>query len=139
MPVIVYQGKRGAFSELAAQRLFSGAAAEFVGHKEYREMFEALDGHRADYLIVPIENTTAGSVYNYYDLLLEFSLRCDIVIVRELKMKIRHNLIGVRALPSTPSKKCVRITLRSDSAANIWQAWACGLSKTSIPPGFWKP
>lgn len=96
MPIIMYQGKHGAYSELAARSLFVGAVAEFIGCRQSREMFEALDQGQADYIIVPIENSTAGSVYDYYELLLDFSIRSDIVIVKEVKMKIRHNLIGIK-------------------------------------------
>ena len=89
----------GAFSELATITFFKDRKIKLLPCEKYREMFEAVESGRADYIVAPIENSTGGSVYDYYDLLLEFSVKFGFVITRELKVRIRHNLIvnkGVR-------------------------------------------
>lgn len=94
MPTVAFQGDMGAFSELAARTFFKGQNIKLLPCEKYCEMFEAVDTQRADFVVAPIENTTGGSVYDYYDLLLEYSIKSKFTIVRELKMRIRHNLIA---------------------------------------------
>lgn len=94
MPIVAFQGALGAFSELAARTFFEGSSIKLLPCEKYSEMFEALDTQKVDYVVAPIENTTGGSVYDYYDLLLEYSVKSQFTIVRELKIRIRHNLIA---------------------------------------------
>ncbi len=47
-------------------------------------------------MVIPIENTTAGSIYNYYDLLLEYASAHNFRIWSEKSLLIRHCLIGSR-------------------------------------------
>lgn len=88
----------GAFSELAARTFFENSSIKLLPCAKYREMFEAVDTNKADYIVAPIENSTGGSIYDYYDLLLEFSIKSQFLIVRELKIRIRHNLIANRGV-----------------------------------------
>ena len=94
---VAYQGTEGAYGHQAACQHF-GVARQAVGLKAYptfRQMLEAVvDGH-ADRGVLPIENTTAGSVYEAYDLLLRFNLS----IVGEEVVDIRHCLVGVADVP----------------------------------------
>ncbi len=94
MPIVAFQGAMGAFSELAARSFFKGQRIELLPCEGYRDMFEAMDAQKADYAAAPIENSTGGSVYDYYDLLLEYSIKSNFTIVNELKIRIRHNLIA---------------------------------------------
>ena len=96
IPIVAFQGAMGAFSELAARTFFKNRNIKLLPCEKYLEMFEALDSYVADYIAVPIENSTGGSVYDYYDLLLEYSIKSQFNIVRELKIRIRHNLIANR-------------------------------------------
>ncbi len=92
-PTVAFQGAMGAFSELASVTFFKDRDINLLPCEKYREMFEAVESGRADYIVAPIENSTGGSVYDYYDLLLEFSVKSGFVIINELKVRIRHNLI----------------------------------------------
>jgi len=92
-----FQGTEGAYGHQAALQ-HSAVAQRPVGFKAYaafREMLEAvIDGH-VDRAMLPIENTTAGSVYESYDLLLRFNLS----IVGEEIVDVRHCLLGVADVP----------------------------------------
>ncbi len=94
---VAYQGTEGAYGHQAACQHF-GVASRPVALKPYgtfRQMLEAvLEGH-ADRGVLPIENTTAGSVYEAYDLLLRFNLS----IVGEEIVDVRHCLLGVADAP----------------------------------------
>jgi prephenate dehydratase len=86
---VAFQGERGAFSEEAAVQLL-GSRVEFEPRPRFREVFEALAAGKADYAVVPIENTLAGSVHENYDHLLHFKLP----IIAETQVRIVHNLIA---------------------------------------------
>lgn len=84
-----FQGERGAFSEIAAEKLAPGAS-ERVALPSFPALFRALAGRKIDYATVPIENTLAGSVHENYDLL----LRHRLPILAETSVRIVHNLIA---------------------------------------------
>lgn len=89
MPRVAFQGERGAFSEEAAVELF-GEHIQLVPRPTFESLFAAIDEGAADYLLVPVENSLAGSVHRSYDLLLESSLH----ISGEVIIRIGHFLIG---------------------------------------------
>jgi prephenate dehydratase len=88
---VAFQGERGAFSEQAARRLL-GDAIRVVPRPTFESLFGAIGERAADYALVPIENSLAGSIQRNYDLLRASRL----VIVRETVLPIAHCLIGCR-------------------------------------------
>src|SRR5437016_2029280 len=89
-----FQGERGAFSEEAARRLL-GRRVNVLPCQRFEELFRNLTEKKVQAAVVPIENTLAGSVHEYYDHLLNH----DLPIVAETSVRIVHNLIappGVR-------------------------------------------
>jgi chorismate mutase/prephenate dehydratase len=86
---IAFQGERGAFSEEAAVELL-GEEIVLVPTPSFEAMFSAVDAGLADYILAPIENSLAGSVYRSFDLLVESRL----TIVAEVIIPIAHHLIG---------------------------------------------
>jgi prephenate dehydratase len=86
---VAFQGEPGAFSEAAAIQLL-GDWITTVPCPTFDAAFRAIpDGH-ADALLVPVENSLAGSVVRVYDLLLE----SDLGIVAETILPIEHHVIG---------------------------------------------
>lgn len=90
MKTIVYQGIAGAFSHITAEMHF-GPQHTFVGKQKFKELFEDVVSGAADYAVVPIENTLAGSVYENYDLLEAY----DVHVIAEHKTRIEHHLMGL--------------------------------------------
>jgi prephenate dehydratase len=88
-PKIAFQGERGAFSEEATYQLL-GSKVRVLPCETFSATFRAVVSRKADYCLVPIENTLAGSVYENYDLLLANSLH----IVAETTLRIVHHLIA---------------------------------------------
>ena len=86
---VAFQGERGAFSEAAAVQLL-GEEIVTVQRPTFDATFQAIVEGAADALLVPVENTLAGSVMRVYDLLLESSLE----ICGETILPIAHVLIG---------------------------------------------
>ena len=90
-PFIAFQGERGAYSELAARRLFSDSV-QLLPCQTFELVFQQVDSGEVDFGVIPIENSLAGSIHQNYDLL----LRYDLQIVGELNQRIVHNLIANR-------------------------------------------
>ena len=88
-PKVAFQGARGAFSEEASRR-FLGDKISYQPHERFEQMFQAVSSGKADYAVVPVENTLAGSVHENYDHLLNYKLP----IVGETSIRIVHYLIG---------------------------------------------
>lgn len=88
---IAYQGVPGANSEQAAYMYF-GDEAPKIAYKQFRDVFDAVLSGKAQYGVLPIENSTAGSVYDVYDLLGE----TDCSIVGEQTIAIDHCLLAKR-------------------------------------------
>src|SRR6266852_148712 len=86
---VAFQGEPGAFSEAAAIQLL-GERITTVPRATFDAAFRAVPEGAADALLVPVENSLAGSVVRVYDLLLQSQL----TIVAETVLPIAHHLIG---------------------------------------------
>ncbi len=87
---VVFQGVEGAYSE-AAMKEFFGSDTDSFHVETWRDAMEAIKNGEADYAVLPIENSSAGSVRENYDLLVEY----DHCIVGEQIIKIEHVLLGL--------------------------------------------
>jgi prephenate dehydratase len=90
---VAFQGEPGAFSEAAAVQLL-GEEITTVPRPTFDALFAAISEGAADALLVPVENSLAGSVVRVYDLLVE----SDLTITAETILPIEMNLI---AMPGT--------------------------------------
>jgi prephenate dehydratase len=86
---VAFQGEPGAFSEAAAIQLL-GDWITTVPCPTFDAAFRIIPEGAADALLVPVENSLAGSVVRVYDLLLE----SDLGIVAETILPIEHHVIG---------------------------------------------
>ena len=94
-PKVVYQGVAGAYAEEAAAAYF-GEDTPRRGLHAWQDVFEALRSGDADYGVVPIENSSTGSINQVYDLLARYGA----FIVGEVTLKVNHCLMappGVKA------------------------------------------
>lgn len=87
---VVYQGVEGAYAQAAMWQYF-GKDVDSFHVESWRDAMEAISEKQADYGVFPIENSTAGSVSDVDDLLLEY----DNYIVGEVVLKIQHALLGL--------------------------------------------
>jgi len=90
---IAYQGVEGSYSHLTAQRRYAGMPEGVLleGCATFRDAARAVREGTADRALLPIENTTAGSINETYDLLAEGGL----TITAEVVSRIEHCLLGV--------------------------------------------
>ncbi len=94
---VAFQGVPYSYSWLAARKYLASLDVEglLVGHRSFGEAVGALKRGGADRAFLPIENTTAGSINQVYDLL----LRHRIFIVGEETWKVDHCLAGPASVP----------------------------------------
>lgn len=86
--VVACQGIEGAYSQLACDKLFPLPQIMYFGR--FEGVFRAVEAGMCRFGVLPIENTSAGSVTEVYDLIEKYSCK----IVRSLKMKIDHCLLA---------------------------------------------
>src|SRR3981189_2823208 len=91
---VAFQGEEGAFSEAAAVQLL-GDKIVTVPRPTFDATFRAIADGAADALLVPVENSLAGSVVRVYDLLLE----SELAITAETILPIEMNLISCPGAP----------------------------------------
>ena len=87
---VAYQGIKGANSHEAALKLFPDA--EMKHYKTFEDVFEAVNSGEITFGVLPVENSTAGSVSAVYDLILRYRF----YIVGALDMPIDYCLAGLR-------------------------------------------
>jgi chorismate mutase/prephenate dehydratase len=88
---VAFLGEKGSYSYLATQKYFSRRPGELVeiGCKSFAQIIEKVETHEADYAVLPIENTSSGSINEVYDQLQHTRLN----IVGELTHPIKHALL----------------------------------------------
>ncbi|NLT15487.1 MAG: bifunctional chorismate mutase/prephenate dehydratase [Clostridiales bacterium] len=85
--VVACQGIEGAYSQLACEKLF--AVPNIMYCTTFESVFSAIDSGLCKYGVLPLENSTAGSINKIYDLMMKYRF----YIVRSTRLKIDHNLL----------------------------------------------
>lgn len=86
--VVACQGIEGAYSQIACDKLFPLSQIMYFGR--FEGVFRAVEAGMCRYGILPIENSSAGSVTEVYDLMEKYNCK----IVRSLKLKVEHCLLA---------------------------------------------
>jgi len=86
--LVACQGVEGAYSQLACEKLFT--VPNIMYFSSFDGVFSAIDKGMCKYGVLPIENSTAGSVNKIYDLMMLYNFR----IVRSVRLKVDHNLLA---------------------------------------------
>ena len=86
---VACQGVEGAYSQLACEKMFKHPQVMYFG--SFESVFSAIENGFCDYGVLPLENSTAGSVKQIYDLMLRHS---SFKIVRSTRLKVDHNLVA---------------------------------------------
>ena len=91
---VAFQGERGAFSEVAAQK-FVGKKATPIACDSFASLFDMVEKSKVNFGVIPIENSLIGSIHQNYDLLLERNLK----VIGETYLRINHCLIAAQKVP----------------------------------------
>ena len=95
------QGVLGAYSGSVAKKVFSISSVTYF--KNFEGVFSAVENGLCEFGVLPIENSTAGSVLEVYDLMKKH----DFYIVRSVRAKIEHALVGVNGSKIENIKKVI--------------------------------
>lgn len=87
---VACQGVEGAYSQLACEKIFASPSIQYF--RNFEGVFAAIEAGFCRYGILPIENSTAGSVNRVYDLMISHNFN----IVRSTRLKVDHCLLAKR-------------------------------------------
>lgn len=90
--IVACQGVEGAYSQLACEKLFG--APNIMYMNTFEGVFQAVDKGLCRYGILPLENSTAGSVNQIYDLMLRYNFH----IVRSTRVHIPHVMLAKKGV-----------------------------------------
>ena len=85
---VACQGVEGAYSQIAASKMFK--IPSILYFSSFDGVFADIESGMCEYGVLPIENSTAGSVKRVYDLMVDHNL----YVVRSMRVKIDHNLLA---------------------------------------------
>ncbi|MEM9160112.1 MAG: prephenate dehydratase [Verrucomicrobiota bacterium] len=91
--MIAYLGPEATFTHQAAVKKF-GASIDYLAVPSIADVFHTVAKGEADYGVVPVENSTGGSVLDTMDMFLE----SDLKICAQIQLSISHNLISQSGL-----------------------------------------
>src|SRR5881398_1411013 len=86
---IAYLGPEATFTHQAAIRRF-GSSLLYYSHKTITDVFNEVSKNRADYGVVPIENSTEGVVSHTLDMFVD----SDLKIVSQIVLRVQHCLLS---------------------------------------------
>ena len=123
---VACQGVEGAYSLKATEKLF--ACPEVSFYKTFDDVFAAIDRGECRYGVLPIENSTAGSVTQIYDLMSNHRF----YIVRALRLKVDHCLL---AKPGTKKEDIKEIVSHQQALSQCagYIASMNGVKATAFP------
>ncbi|MBL47680.1 MAG: prephenate dehydratase [Roseibacillus sp.] len=119
---IAYLGPEGTWTHQAAIKKF-GHSVNYTPHASFADVFDDVARRRADYGVVPIENSTEGAVSHTLDLFVDSPLR----ICAQILLRIDNNLLAavprgdIRTLYSHPQVfgQCKNWILRNFPEADL--------------------
>lgn len=121
-PMVACQGVEGAYSQIACEKIFK--APMIMYFKNFDGVFNAIEQGLCQYGILPIENSTAGSVKKVYDLMIHHNFS----IVKAFRMKVDHNLV---AKPGTTLSD-IRVIYSHEQAINQCSDFLKGLKDVQV-------
>ena len=89
-PRVAYQGEPGCYSEEATVGYF-GKDVNSVGKPWFNDVFAALERGEVDYAVLPVENSSTGSIRQVYDLMAQYHY----YIVGEWQVPVEHCLMAL--------------------------------------------
>lgn len=120
--MVACQGVEGAYSQIACDSIFK--APTILYFNTFEHVFKAVESGMCQYGILPIENSTAGSVNAVYDLM----IRHNFSIVRSARLKVSHNLL---AKPGTKLED-IRDIYSHEQAISQCAGFLAGLKNVAV-------
>lgn len=110
---VACQGAEGAYSQIACDKIFS--IADIMYFQEFEGVFQGVEKGLCRYGILPIENSTAGSVNEVYDLMKKYKFH----IVKSLRLKVDHALLAKKGVEIKDIKEVISHEQAISQCGNI--------------------
>ena len=123
-PMVACQGVEGAYSQIACEKMFKSPFIMYF--KNFEAVFNAIEQGLCQYGILPLENSTAGSVKKVYDLMIKHNFS----IVRTFRLKVDHNLLAKKGA----KLDTIREIYSHEQAINQCADFLGGLKNVKIIP-----
>lgn len=120
--MVACQGIEGAYSQIACDSIFKSPTIMYF--QTFEHVFKAVESGMCQYGILPIENSTAGSVNTIYDLM----TRHNFSIVRSARLKVSHNLLAKHGVPL----ENIREVYSHEQAINQCAGYLAGLKDVKV-------
>ena len=88
--IVGYMGVEGAFAYEASSKLFKNIPLK--QYNTFKDVFEAIKNDEITYGVLPIENSSTGSINDNYDLIREYGF----YIILDTNIKVNQNLLGIK-------------------------------------------
>ena len=118
MQKIYYQGMTGAYSWVAAKHMFPNAS--LVGKDTFDKAFRAPVKDKKVLVVLPVDNTVIGSIFEVYDLLFDHQ---GLKIIGEVMLKIDHNLLAKPGTKIENIKKVYSHTKALDQCKDLFKKY----------------
>ena len=131
-------GQKGSFSHEALNRLYPKAKAEFFSC--FGDIFEAVESGKADFGVLPVENSSAGSVGEVYDLILKYRFYIFSALslpVRDCLASCEKNAGDIKTVYSHPQalKQCSEFLAKHGFVSRPYPSTAQAACMASKTPG----
>ena len=123
-PVVACQGTLGAYSGLASRKLFKHPDVQYFN--SFEGVFAALENEFCQYGVLPLENSTAGSVNEVYDLLQQH----DFKIVKSMRLKVDHQLAVKNGVKISDIKEIISHPQALAQCAKFIETLGCSVKLT---------
>jgi chorismate mutase / prephenate dehydratase len=121
---VACQGAEGAYSQHACEKLF--AMPNIMYFSTFEGVFAAISQGLCSYGVLPLENSTAGSVNKIYDLMMDY----DFSIVRSARLKVDHSLLANKGAKLTD----IQEIFSHEQAINQCESFLKTLNNVRITP-----
>ena len=119
---VVCSGTEGSYAQQAVCKLFEFPTIHYVAG--FEKVIDAVEKGKCPYGVLPVENSAAGTVAQVYDLMVKHDFR----IVKSLKLKVNHVLLGVRGAKMEDIKTVTSHPQALSQCSNLLakhEDWAC--------------
>ena len=123
---VACQGVEGAYSQIAAERLFN--TPDIVFFSNWEKVFSAIEAGMCRYGVIPIENSTAGSVKKVYDLMISKNFK----IVRTVRVKVDHCLLTKKGVKLSDIKEIFSHEQAINQCSSFLASLGSGVKITTV-------
>ena len=123
---VACQGVEGAYSQIASERLFN--TPDIVFFSNWEKVFSAIEAGMCRYGVIPIENSTAGSVKKVYDLMISKNFK----IVRTVRVKVDHCLLTKKGVKLSDIKEIFSHEQAINQCSSFLASLGSGVKITTV-------